>query len=34
VDDLVLLSLLADWSPNEADRTKLLVDNPSELYGF
>jgi predicted TIM-barrel fold metal-dependent hydrolase len=34
VDDLDLLNLLADWAPKEADRKKLLVDNPAELYGF
>jgi D-galactarolactone isomerase len=34
VDDLDLLNLLADWAPKEADRRKLLVDNPAELYGF
>jgi len=34
VDDLDLLNLLEDWAPKEADRKKLLVDNPVELYGF
>jgi len=34
VDELDLLNLLEDWAPKEADRKKLLVDNPAELYGF
>ena len=34
LDDLDLLNLLADWAPGEADRKKILVDNPAELYGF
>jgi len=29
-----LLDLLLDWAPNEADRRRMLVDNPAELYGF
>jgi D-galactarolactone isomerase len=29
-----LLDLMLDWAPNEADRRKILVDNPAELYGF
>jgi D-galactarolactone isomerase len=29
-----LMDLLLDWAPNEADRRKMLVDNPAELYGF
>jgi D-galactarolactone isomerase len=33
-DDMALLELLADWAPKEADRRKILVDNPAELYGF
>ena len=34
LDDLQLLHLLEDWAPREADRRKILVDNPAELYGF
>lgn len=29
-----LLDLLLDWAPSEADRRKMLVDNPAQLYGF
>lgn len=34
LDDLELLNLLGDWAPSEADRRRILVDNPAELYGF
>jgi D-galactarolactone isomerase len=34
LDDLDLLNLLEDWAPREADRRRILVDNPEELYGF
>jgi D-galactarolactone isomerase len=33
-DDALLLDLLAHWCPNEAVRTRILVDNPAKLYGF
>ena len=33
-DDAVLLDMLLDWAPDEATRTKILVDNPTQLYGF
>jgi D-galactarolactone isomerase len=33
-DDAGLLDLLLDWAPDEAVRRKILVDNPSRLYGF
>jgi D-galactarolactone isomerase len=33
-DDASLLDLLLDWAPDDATRTKILVDNPAELYGF
>ena len=33
-DDADLLDLLLDWAPDEAVRTRILVDNPAELYGF
>ncbi|HYC47308.1 MAG TPA: amidohydrolase family protein [Burkholderiales bacterium] len=29
-----LADLLADWVPDEAQRKKVLVDNPARLYGF
>ena len=29
-----LLDLLLDWAPDEKERRKSLVDNPSELYGY
>jgi D-galactarolactone isomerase len=32
--DSNLLDLLLEWAPNEADRQKILVDNPARLYGF
>ncbi len=32
--DEELLDLLLDWAPNEADRRRILVDNPAQLYGF
>jgi len=33
-DDALALDLLLDWSPDEATRTRILVDNPAALYGF
>jgi D-galactarolactone isomerase len=33
-DDLELLELLLDWAPDAGARTKILVDNPAQLYGF
>ncbi len=32
--DAWMLDMLLDWIPNEAARTKVLVDNPAKLYGF
>ena len=29
-----LLDLLAEWVPDEADRHRVLVENPARLYGF
>ena len=29
-----LLSCLGEWAPDEATRTRILVDNPAALYGF
>lgn len=29
-----LLDVLADWAPDEAQRDRILVDNPARLYGF
>jgi D-galactarolactone isomerase len=34
LDDRDLLDLLEDWAPREADRRRILVDNPAQLYGF
>lgn len=34
VDDGRVLNQLAVWAPTEALRKKILVDNPSRLYGF
>ena len=33
-DTARLLDLLLDWVPDEANRTRILVDNPAALYGF
>ena len=33
-DDAVLLDVMLDWVPDEANRRKMLVDNPARLYGF
>lgn len=33
-DDAALFDRLADWSPDEATRRRILVDNPCEIYGF
>lgn len=33
-DDALLLDLFPTFVPNEADRTRILVDNPAELYDF
>ena len=33
-DDAVLFDLLAQWAPDEAMRTRILVQNPATLYGF
>ena len=33
-EDAQLLDLLLDWVPDEAARTRILVDNPARLYGF
>jgi predicted TIM-barrel fold metal-dependent hydrolase len=34
IDDSRVLNLLAEWTPDPALRRKILVDNPSRLYGF
>jgi predicted TIM-barrel fold metal-dependent hydrolase len=34
VDDGALLNQLPAWAPDEAIRTKILVENPARLYGF
>ncbi len=33
-DDAVLFDLLAEWAPDAATRTAILVQNPAKLYGF
>jgi predicted TIM-barrel fold metal-dependent hydrolase len=33
-DDALLFDLMAQWSPDETLRTRILVDNPAKLYGF
>ncbi|MFQ5773043.1 MAG: amidohydrolase family protein [Kiloniellaceae bacterium] len=33
-DDAAMLDLLLDWVEDEAARTRILADNPAELYGF
>jgi predicted TIM-barrel fold metal-dependent hydrolase len=33
-DDAMLFDLLLDWTPDEATRHKILVENPERLYGF
>ncbi len=33
-DDAILFDLLADWAPEAATRTRILVENPKILYGF
>jgi 2-pyrone-4,6-dicarboxylate lactonase len=33
-DDGALVNLLARWLPDEAQRRRVLVDNPAALYDF
>ncbi len=33
-DDALLLDLLGVWAPDEGTRRRILVDNPTELFGF
>ena len=33
-DDAVLFDLLAEWAPDPATRSAILVQNPAKLYGF
>jgi predicted TIM-barrel fold metal-dependent hydrolase len=33
-DDALLFDLLADWIPDSALRTRILVENPARLYNF
>jgi D-galactarolactone isomerase len=33
-DDADVLDVLLDWVPGEANRKKVLVDNPADLYGY
>jgi D-galactarolactone isomerase len=32
--DANMIDLLLEWAPSEADRQKILVENPARLYGF
>src|SRR6202012_1901329 len=34
IDDGAVLNLLPVWAPDAATRKKILVDNPTRLYGF
>ena len=34
IDDGALLNQLPVWTPDTALRTRILVSNPAELYGF
>ena len=34
IDDGRLLNQLPLWTPDAATRKKILVDNPTQLYGF
>jgi len=34
LDEAALLDLLGAWTPDEATRRRILVDNPASLYGF
>ena len=33
-DDAMLIDLLATWAPDEGTRRRILVDNPTRLYGY
>ena len=33
-DDARLFDLMLRWAPEERTRTRILVQNPAELYGF
>ena len=33
-NDGVLADLVLDWIPDEAQRKKVLADNPARFYGF
>jgi predicted TIM-barrel fold metal-dependent hydrolase len=33
-DDGDLADMLLEWIPDEAQRRKVLVENPARLYGF
>ena len=34
IDDGLALNQLADWAPDAAIRSKILVENPARLYDF
>jgi predicted TIM-barrel fold metal-dependent hydrolase len=33
-NDALLFDLLCEWAPKNADRDRILVENPEALYGF
>jgi D-galactarolactone isomerase len=33
-NDALLFDLLAEWAPNDVTRQRILVENPTALYGF
>jgi predicted TIM-barrel fold metal-dependent hydrolase len=33
-NDALLFDLLTEWAPKNADRDRILVENPEVLYGF
>jgi D-galactarolactone isomerase len=33
-DDALLFDLMSRWAPGEATRNRILVENPTTLYGF
>jgi predicted TIM-barrel fold metal-dependent hydrolase len=33
-DDVLLFDLFAQWAPDESIRSKILVHNPEQLFGF
>ena len=33
-NDADLLDLMMEWAPDETARRRIMIDNPSELFGF